>query len=328
VTLTYDMPDAEYRALPGLSGTGVVKLLRSPALYRHSVDNPTPATDAMRLGTLFHALALGTYTPEDDPFAFEAPVLDDVVVAPFENFRTAEAREWRDAQQAKGIKAVSRDVHATMVKEATERYEAALAKQAEWHAKAAAMVTALYANPDAAAILNAPGNAEVTITWTHDGHAMKGRIDWVTDDRQGRPRAWDLKSISVRDGDDFLDACHKDIGTRGYHVQVGGHYSLGLALATDREVANAGFIFVESTVPYRVAVIVLSDYDHEAAWALRDEAYRRYADCLAADVWPDGSPEGVQTSRIPTWAARNWDRAMGVDTAADTIAALEQIIGG
>ena len=80
--IVHDMPEAEYRALPGLSGTGVVKLLKSPALYRESVDNPTPPTPAMALGTAFHALVLEGIEP---------------TVSPFDSFRTKEAREWRDA---------------------------------------------------------------------------------------------------------------------------------------------------------------------------------------------------------------------------------------
>ncbi len=48
----------EYAAAPGLNGSSLVHMRRSPMHYRYMADNPQPPTDAMKLGTATHRLIL------------------------------------------------------------------------------------------------------------------------------------------------------------------------------------------------------------------------------------------------------------------------------
>ena len=135
------LPEAEYRAMPGLSGTEVAKILDNPADLKWNRDNPREATASMSLGTLVHALVLGT-----DPH---------VTVSAFPDFRTKAAREWRDEAEASGLTVITRADLAT----------------------AEAMRDAVMGNPIARQLLEAPGHSEVTVTGEHRGAALKGRID-------------------------------------------------------------------------------------------------------------------------------------------------------
>lgn len=60
--LIYGLPDAEYHAGPELSSTGARALLDSPARFKHRMDNPIRGA-ALDLGTITHALVLGTPNP-------------------------------------------------------------------------------------------------------------------------------------------------------------------------------------------------------------------------------------------------------------------------
>lgn len=137
--------EIEYRALPALSGTGVADLLKSPADYKWRLDNPRPSTPAQALGTLVHALVLGT-----EPTA---------VVSPFDSSRTKEAREWKALQAVDGIDVVSAE---------------------DWEA-AEVMRDAVAAHLEASALLNLPGKSEVIVSGEHKGAPLKGRIDRLPD---------------------------------------------------------------------------------------------------------------------------------------------------
>lgn len=140
-----DIPEATYRAMPGLSGTEVAKILDNPADLKWARENPTPSTASMSLGTLVHAMVL------DQP--------TNAVVSEYPDFRTNAAKAWRAEVEAEGL---------TVVK--AEDYE-----QAE------TMRDAVLANATAAKLLAAPGRSEVTVTGERRGAPLKGRIDRLAD---------------------------------------------------------------------------------------------------------------------------------------------------
>jgi hypothetical protein len=67
-----------------VSRSGVMQLLKSPAHYQAWLTKPHKDTDAMRFGRVYDALITEGIEPE---------------VCPFDNFRTKEAREWRDSHE-------------------------------------------------------------------------------------------------------------------------------------------------------------------------------------------------------------------------------------
>lgn len=139
--LIADMPEPEYRALPGLSGTEVAKILDNPADLKWERDNPEPSTKAQNLGTIVHAIVLGQ------------PL--EVVVSEFETFRTKAAQEWKAEQEALGLTVVKADEmeHATKV------------------------AAAVMSHSTARELLTSDGDSEVTVTGEYRGHPLKGRID-------------------------------------------------------------------------------------------------------------------------------------------------------
>ncbi len=66
-----DMHILDYHADPAISKTRLDLLHRSPAHYKAEIDNPTPATEAMLWGTMFHAFILQPDVFDCEYFALE-----------------------------------------------------------------------------------------------------------------------------------------------------------------------------------------------------------------------------------------------------------------
>lgn len=138
------LPEAEYRAVPGLSGTEVAKILDNPADLKWRRDHPTPSTAAQSLGTLVHALVLTPGVPL--PFALN----------PYSY--QYDRKKWQARQDLIILSGQ------TKVDKNT------------WDG-AHRMAEAVMANPEARRLLEAPGYSEVTFTGEHNGAPLKGRID-------------------------------------------------------------------------------------------------------------------------------------------------------
>lgn len=137
---------SDYRKIDAINWSSLKWLRESPRAYRHRRDNPTEATDAMRLGSLTHAAILEPDT-----------VADLAVVSPFPAFTTKGAKAWRDEHRAAGRLVVTSD-----------QYDRALAVR-----------DAVRSHPAAANYLRR-GEAERSIVWTDEptGLTCKGRMDW------------------------------------------------------------------------------------------------------------------------------------------------------
>lgn len=133
--------EAEYRAMPGLSGTQIATILDSPMRFKWELEHPSKSTPAQAFGTIVHALVLNQPLP--------------CVVSDYADFRTKEAQEWKAAREADGL---------IVVKE-SELDEAMQA------------CAAVMANDTARRLLEAPGESEVVVTGEHRGQPLKGRID-------------------------------------------------------------------------------------------------------------------------------------------------------
>lgn len=305
------MREADYRALPALSGTGVALLLESPADWRWKQEHPTPSTPAMMFGTLVHALTLDNYTEDEDPYAFTPFEVDPgVVVSPFDSFRTAEAKAWKAEQQLAGIEPVSQSVYQTMVDKANAQTQALQAKKDDAHRRARLLADAVHDHDVAGRILAEPGRAEVVVSGDIDGAALKGRIDWLPDDGP----VVDLKTAR----NVGLRAVSGSLDSFGYATQL-AHYGL-LADRLERPY----IIAVRNEQRPAVAVYRLGQATWDAALRATERAWQIYAECVTTGVWPDPHANRVLDVDAPYWTI---DRLNGTDLADETIAALENMIG-
>lgn len=212
--------------------------------------------------------------------------LETVEVLDFPDWRTNAAKEARERARADGLIPLLR-----------KRYDEAMA-----------VVRALRAHPYAFAAFVA-GAPEQSLFWTDaaTGIQLKARLDWLPD--RGRVFADYKTAASVHPAD-----LKKAVFTHGYH-QRAAWYLDGLRRLKLAEDPAYLLIFQEKTPPYEVYPCQL---DAEAlGWgALQNrKAIDRYAELMAADVWP-GWADDVATLSLPPWAIKQLE----FDHAADAYA--------
>ena len=83
-TIVYDMPAAQYHAIPAVSKSLLGNFSRTAAHGRHALDNQKDS-DALRFGRAFHVLAL-------EPHKFD----EECIVKPVMDCRTKEGKAKRD----------------------------------------------------------------------------------------------------------------------------------------------------------------------------------------------------------------------------------------
>lgn len=252
-----DIPEDVYHADPtgeaALSSSTIKDLLRSPlqAYWNHPRLNPSyeaAHSDAFDLGNAVHDLFLRG--------------LDRMAVAPFDSWRTKEARAHRDAAREAGLIPLL-EQHEQKVREMAD----ALRDQ----------IAAMEDDPP----FFADGKPEATLVWRglHDV-LCRSRLDWLRDDLRAID---DLKSVGqTADPNEVSgDTLY------GYAIQ-GRFYQRAVAALTGRT-ATIRFVLVETRPPYPVGVIEEADFGQsmlEAVDADIDYAFERWARCLATRMWP------------------------------------------
>jgi len=263
------MSDGEYHASPELSSTGARKLLIAPAVYRHYISTPQPPKASFDLGHVAHAKVLGVGT--------------GVVEYPAEHLTSSgkvstkkDTVEWAAKQRAEGLAPVS----------------------PEDMARVDAMAEAILARPDARALLEQQGDAEVSVFGTDPltGVRMRARFDFLPSFTQPDPWTVDLKTTAKSaHPDDFS----RTVANLGYHIQQ-EWYLQTYGDATGDYTARMKFIVVETAPPHLVGVYPLAEEFAGIARARVKEALETYATCTATGVWPgyDADPDPIQP---PTW---------------------------
>lgn len=155
-----EIPEADYHQLPGLSSTGIKRMLQAPAVYRWHADHPQSHKKAFDLGHAVHARVLGVGLGEA------------IIEGPW-NTKAAK----------------------TAVEEAREAGLVPL--KPEDAAEADAMAEAVRAHPDAGPLFRG-GQAEVSLIWDDPdtGVRCRGRLDYW---HQGPNVAVDLKTAQSAD---------------------------------------------------------------------------------------------------------------------------------
>lgn len=149
---------------------------------------------------------------------------------------------------------------------------------------------------DLAGAYLAEGDPELSGWWIDEqtGARLRLRLDWLTRLPDGRWIVVDYKTSKSSGRRAFAKAA----GEYGYFMQqpfyVDGLRALGI------EVADFVFITQRKTPPYRITVARVDAADIELGRRCNRRAIEIFADCMAADEWPDDSHE-IPTVCIPAW---------------------------
>lgn len=258
--------EADYHALGTDHGVFSKSMLwafaRNPYLWR---NGPRFAgNDATRNGSLTDCLALrGDF---DTDFA----------IAPFADFRTKAAKEWKAEMATSGK---------TIVKQ-SEVDSAQRAADALWL-------------DDRARELLAPSIFQASILADMGGGLRaKCRLDAAPVDAS-MPLV-DLKTTASANMTSPAKMA-ANFANFGYHAQAAMYQRLWNEATGERR--NEFVFIVQSTdAPYEVAIVTLSEHDLIAGRAWMADALERYRACIKYDDWP--SPWSGRTElRLPEWAA-------------------------
>jgi len=263
---------------PSLSSTiARVLINRTPAhakaAHPRLTDVPLePRTsDAMDMGTAVHQILLRD---------------DRIDVETFKDYRTNDAKAWRDTVRANG--------RIPML-------------EPQW-ARAVNIADAVREQMRG---LDEPtpfthGTAEQTIVWEDTGGAMcRARLDWLHNEMT---LIDDLK-VTSRSADPVV--WQKQIWSMGYDIQA-AFYVRGLVAYQDANFAPAArpftprfrWVVAESSPPYCVSVVELSDADMQAANFAVDGAIDLWNRCLKSGDWP-GYKREPHIAVKPGWATRD-----------------------
>ena len=250
MSIDYNMPEAEYRALDALGSTDIKRLLRSPAHFLAGRNTPSESTPAQRIGTAIHLAVL-------EPVRFAAEVVGSPKFDRRTNAGKAAAAEFESLHAGKTL---------------LDPTDFDLVRR---------VADSVHAHPGARELL-AGGVSEMSMMWTdpQTGAPAKARVD------RYRPDGGivDLKSTEDASPAGFGRA----IARYSYAAQA-AHYRRGAELLAG-PVPFFAFIAAEKEPPYAVGVYVLDPFAIDAAFARVTAAYERYMSCVQANEWPAYSP--------------------------------------
>lgn len=263
------LPTDDYFALTAANASSLKAARKSIA---HMLM-PRESRTAFDLGHAVHSLVL------EGRDAYR----ERVAIRPkeFSDYRSKDARAWRDEQLAEGRTVLTREEADLVV---------SLAKRVDQH-------------PAAYELLRMGAgshNREVTYVWHDDEYDVpcKARWDLLAHDDEGTIGV-DLKTTRAAHADDFT----RSIVNFGYDLAA-AHYREGFRAIEGRDIDAFCIIAVETEQPYGVAV-----YQIDEEW-LELGAHKRD---LAMEVWADWYhsgrpvdlpvyPETIQTLTAPRWA--------------------------
>jgi len=253
----FDLPEAIYRQAPGVNISALKIMGRSPAHYHAGVVGPKfEPTPAMVFGTILHGSIL-------------EPGKTSYVVRPVGmDYRSKEGRAWRDAQSAPILTADEGD-------------------------RILGAIDAVKTHPLVAGILAGKDvRREVAVFKRHEatGRLLKGRLDIVTEDSDGRTVVLDIKTTEDASANTFPKA----MANFGYDQQAAYYSDLVGA-------EHFVFIAVEKTAPFAVGLYALDAESLDLGRAKNEAQLATLAECEDANSWP-AYPETIETISLPNWA--------------------------
>lgn len=254
-----DIPEADYHAIPRVGSSWFKDLAVSPGHFKYRRDNPRPDTEETRLGRALHVLTM-------EPHRFDSIA----VLSPHDDYRTKEAKAWRDETIASGAIPLKAD------------------KWAEVHR----WRDALLSHPTASALLK-PGDdvlVESTILWDYNGIPAKARPD-VFRAREGI--IVDVKTTACVHESEW----DREVASTGLYYQP--WWYLAAAETTDAAPDAFAWVVVSKEAPYAVWVRT-ADRWMEPARRRGENLLSMYRACQDSGRWPSSSAEVVE-SIPPPW---------------------------
>jgi hypothetical protein len=180
------------------------------------------STASMDLGSTVHALLSG----EDS----------GLVLGNFDNYRTADARRWRESILAMGKTPVlERDLEDAKPIAAAVRAKAALGCTND--------------------PFKLPGKSELSAFWKEESVYCRARFDRLVVDHSAYADIWDWKTTT----DVSPECIRRTICKYGYHIQAAFYLrGLNALLPSHQGRTSFIFVFVETTAPYAVRRVTLS----------------------------------------------------------------------
>lgn len=275
----YEMPAADYHADPvpdgSLSSGGARKLLppSCPAKFKWLLDHPEDSTVDFDFGHAAHKLVLGA-GPE-------------VVVVDADNWKTAAAREERDAAYA--------------------NHEVPMLA-AQWE-RAVTLADAVRAHPHAGPLFQ-PGTGlpERSGFWVDHRHEVWRRalLDWIPHWRSPTGQLILPELKTCRSADE--ESCGKAMDTYGYDQQAAWYMDAAVALELAPTLAEVVFlfVFVEKDPPHLLSLFQPDVLALERGRTRNQRALRLFAECRRSGVWP-GYGEVPVGLRLPRWAEARFE---------------------
>ena len=210
------------------------------------------------------------------------------MVSPYEEYRTKEARTWRDEQIEAGL---------TPIKPAAFESAQAMAES----------LTEQLGHHEIGDPFEAPGQSEAVVIWQDQDVDCRAMIDRLPEDRHA---LYDLKSSESA----ATDAFQRTAFQHGYHLQA-GFYTRGLAAVTGRDPIEIPFRFVvqESAPPHFVNVVEMSGEALLMSEEQIEKALRIWKRCTETGKWP-GYGHSVQLIDPPGWKAAQWESQKTIDS--------------
>lgn len=244
-----------YRNHPGINVSMLKAFGRSPAHVLAGFSEERESTEDMNIGSLLdHKVLLTDYR---------------YTTSPFDDFRTKEARAWRDEQRERGVTVFKHDEIETVE----------------------AMVRSVWRHPVASNLLR-KGKSQVGLFAPHGDVDRKGLVDFVPDNV---PFLVDLKK--VRDGSPH--GFRRQIGQLRYDVQAAYYRDLWRDLTG--ETRNWAWVCVEAEAPYAVSVYRLDDESLDKASLTWKKWIADYVACEDSNEWPSYNAGEMATIQSPTW---------------------------
>jgi hypothetical protein len=244
-----------YRSKPGISGTQLVQLDRSPAHYNYLTQNPIEPTPAMEFGTAAHTMLLETS-------------LFNSRYAVYTGEGTRASKEYKEF--------ASKQVGKSIIK--NEDYERILD-----------MMTVLQNHSLARELLiNSKGQNELELYWTEAGVNCKGKLDRYL---PAENVVVDYKTAHDASPDSFNQWKAKAMG---YYLQS-AHYQAGIkALHSGTAVPAFVFVVQETEAPYGVQVYELDTISIDKAHEKRAELLQVYKLSVETGKWMSYKEEVIK----------------------------------